>query len=149
MHWWFKCHCCIMRCTSHQASPATSAGSSGVQSRPLSLLWTCLSRYPVQQMPACILKLSTLQKMQSQTADFAPPSAATWEKTFSARKVVLCVLWPATGITVQFIAKPKAVCALLFSQAVTSSNIGLWANMTPSIKRNLSLRCQRRTEPRP
>ena len=34
----------------------------------------------------------------------------------------------------QFTAKPKAACALRFSWAVTSSNLGLWANMTSSMK---------------
>jgi len=29
-----------------------------------------------------------------------------------ARKVVPCFRWPSTGITAQFIAKPKAACAL-------------------------------------
>ena len=33
---------------------------------------------------------------QSQTADSV---VATWEVTLSARKVVPCVRWPATGIT--------------------------------------------------
>ena len=35
---------------------------------------------------------------QSQTAD-SVPVVATWEVTLSARKVVPCVRWPATGIT--------------------------------------------------
>jgi len=51
----------------------------------------------------------------------------------------------------QFIAKPKAACALHFGWTATSSNLGLWANMTSSIKpelRNVSLRRRRRTEPR-
>ena len=34
----------------------------------------------------------------------------------------------------QFIAKPKAACALRFSWAATSSNLELRANMTSSIK---------------
>jgi len=34
----------------------------------------------------------------------------------------------------QFIAEPKAPCALHFSWAATASNLGLWANMTSSIK---------------
>jgi len=34
----------------------------------------------------------------------------------------------------QFIAKPKAACAMHFSWAATSNNLGLWANMTSSIK---------------
>jgi len=49
----------------------------------------------------------------------------------------------------QFVAKPKAACALCFSWAATSSNLGLCANMTSSIKpevHNISLRRQRRTE---
>jgi len=53
---------------------------------------------------------------------------------------------------VNFIAKPKAACALRFSWSATSSNLGIWANTTPSIKpevHNVSLRCQRRTEARP
>jgi len=52
----------------------------------------------------------------------------------------------------QFIAKPKAACVLRFSWATTSSNLGLWANMTSSIKpevHNVSLHRQSRTEPRP
>ena len=52
----------------------------------------------------------------------------------------------------QFIAKPKPACALRFSWAATSGNLGLWANMTSSVKsevRNVSLRRLRRTEPRP
>jgi len=52
----------------------------------------------------------------------------------------------------QFIAKPKAACALRFSWATTSSNLDLWANMTSSIKpgvHNVSLRRHSRTEPRP
>ena len=51
----------------------------------------------------------------------------------------------------QFIAKPKAACAPRLSWAATSSNLGFWANITLSIKpevRNISLRRQRRTEPR-
>ena len=36
----------------------------------------------------------------------------------------------------QLIAKPKAACALHFSWAATSSNLGLSANMTSSIKRD-------------
>jgi len=44
-----------------------------------------------------------------------------------------------------FIAKPKAACELRFSWAATSSNLGLWASMTSSIKlevRNVSLHRQ-------
>jgi len=55
-------------------------------------------------------------------------------------------------ICAQLIAKPKAACALRFSWAATSSNLGLWANMTSSVKpevHNLSLRRHGRTEPRP
>jgi len=51
---------------------------------------------------------------------------------------------------VHFIAKPKAACALRFSWAATSSNLGLRAIMMSFIKpevHNVSLRCQRRTEP--
>jgi len=51
----------------------------------------------------------------------------------------------------QFIAKPKAACALRFSWSATSSNLGLLANMASSIKpevHNVSLRRQRRTETR-
>jgi len=50
----------------------------------------------------------------------------------------------------QFITKPKAACALRVSRAATSSNFGLWANVTSSIKpevHNVSLRRQRKTEP--
>jgi len=53
---------------------------------------------------------------------------------------------------VHFIAKPKAACALRFSWAATSSNLGLRAIMMSFIKpevHNVSLRCQKRTEPRP
>ena len=52
----------------------------------------------------------------------------------------------------QFIAKPKAACGPRISWAVTSSNLGLWANMTSSVKpevHSISLRRPRRTEPRP
>ena len=52
----------------------------------------------------------------------------------------------------QFIAKPKAACAQRYSWAATSSNLGLSVNMMSSIKPevyNVSLRRQRRTEPRP
>jgi len=52
----------------------------------------------------------------------------------------------------EFIAKPKAACALRFSWAATSSNLGLGANMTSSIKQevhDISLCRQRRTKPRP
>ena len=52
----------------------------------------------------------------------------------------------------QFIAKPKAARALRFSWSATSSILGLWANMMSSIKpevHNVSLRRQKRTEPRP
>jgi len=78
----------------------------------------------LQRTAAAAAQLTTTR--QSQTADSAP-CAATWEVTLSARKVVPCVRWPATGITVQaqFIAKPKAACALRFSWAATSSNLGL------------------------
>jgi len=51
----------------------------------------------------------------------------------------------------RFVTKPKTACALRFSWAATSSNLGSWANMTSSIKpevRNLSLRRQRRTDSR-
>jgi len=50
------------------------------------------------------------------------------------------------------IAKPVAVCTLRFSWAAKSSNHGLWANLTSLIKRKIrsvSLRHQRRIEPRP
>ena len=49
----------------------------------------------------------------------------------------------------QSIAKPKAACALRFSWVATSSNLGLSANVTSSIKsevHNGSLRCKKRTE---
>jgi len=69
-------------------------------------------------------KLVPSTTRQSQTADSAP-GVATWEVTLSARKLVPCVRWPATGITAQFIAKPKAACALRCSWAATSSNLGL------------------------
>ena len=49
----------------------------------------------------------------------------------------------------QFVAMPKAACALSFKWQATSSNLGLWANMTSSIKPelyNVSLRRQSRTE---
>jgi len=52
----------------------------------------------------------------------------------------------------QFIAKPKAACALRFSWAATSSNLGLSANLASSVKpevHNVSLRHQNRIEPRP
>ena len=51
-----------------------------------------------------------------------------------------------------FIAKPKAACALRFSWVATSSNLGLCASVTSSIKPevpNVSLRRHRRTEPWP
>jgi len=51
----------------------------------------------------------------------------------------------------QLIAKPKAACALRFSWAATSSNLGLWADVTSCLKPevyNVSVRRQRRTEPR-
>ena len=51
-----------------------------------------------------------------------------------------------------FIAKPKTACALRFSWVATSSNLGVWTNMTSSIKPEvhyISLRHQRRTELRP
>ena len=56
-----------------------------------------------------------------------PPGAATWEVTLSARKVyspmrLLACSWYYCA---QFIAKPKAACALRFSWAATSSNLGL------------------------
>jgi len=110
----------------------------------------------------------TITTRQSQTTDSAH-GVATWEVTLSTRKVVPCVRWPASGITVQFIARPKAACELCFSYdtirdailtcarkptwvsltyrtetttkkwksslAATSSNLGLWANMTSSINR--------------
>jgi len=41
------------------------------------------------------------------------------------------------------LAKPKAACALPFRRVPTSSNLGLWANMTSSIHK-VSLRRQRR-----
>jgi len=52
----------------------------------------------------------------------------------------------------QFTAKSKAECVLRFSWAATSSNFGLWANVTSSIKpevRIVSLRRQKRTDARP
>ena len=52
----------------------------------------------------------------------------------------------------QLIAKPKAACALRFSWAATSEQLGFLANMTSSIKpevHNISLRRQMKTEPRP
>ena len=71
----------------------------------------------------------------------------------SARKVVPCVRCPCNWYyCAEFIARPKAACALRFSWAPTSSNLGLWADMTSSIKpevHNVSLRRQRRTEPQP
>jgi len=56
----------------------------------------------------------TITTRQSQTTDSAH-GVATWEVTLSTRKVVPCVRWPASGITVQFIARPKAACELCFS----------------------------------
>jgi len=51
--------------------------------------------------------------MQSHTADSAP-DVATSEVTLSARKVVPCVRWPATGITVQVYSQAQGcVCAVL------------------------------------
>jgi len=52
----------------------------------------------------------------------------------------------------QFIANPKAACALRFSSAATSSSRGVRASMTSSIQpeiHNVSVRHQKRTEPRP
>jgi len=49
----------------------------------------------------------------------------------------------------QFIAKSKASCALRFSWAATSSNLGLWANMTSSIKQEVHNTPPEEDEPRP
>ena len=66
-----------------------------------------------------------LPTRQSQTADSAP-SVASCEVTLSARKVVPCVRWPAAGITTHSaLAMPRAACALRFSWAATSSNVGV------------------------
>jgi len=61
---------------------------------------------------------------------------------------------PRDGIVLQTFysqAEGCVVCALRFSWAATSSNHGLWANMTLSIKPevdNVSLRRQKKSEPR-
>jgi len=47
-----------------------------------------------------------------------------------------------------FIAKPKAACALSFSWTAKSSNLGLSVTTYHELH-NISLRRQRRTEPRP
>jgi len=47
----------------------------------------------------------------------------------------------------QFIAKPKAACAMRFSWTATSSNLGLWANVSSSTKPEVHNISQRRTEP--
>jgi len=81
-----------------------------------------------------ILHRSLTATEQSWTADSAP-GVATWEVTLSARKVVLCVRWPATGITAHRLwPSQDCVCTALRLGAATSSNLGLWASMTSSIK---------------
>jgi len=80
------------------------------------------------------------------------PGVATREVTLSARKIVPCVRWYYWYYCVVYSQAQGCVYALRFSCAATSSNLGLRANMTSSIKpdvNNTSLRRQRRTEPRP
>ena len=43
--------------------------------------------------------LATLAAMNKALKPQTPPSVAAWEVTLSARKVIPCVRWPATGIT--------------------------------------------------
>jgi len=53
--------------------------------------------------------------LRAQTPAFG---VATWEVTLSARKVVMCVFLAGNWYyCAQFIAKPKAACALRFSWA--------------------------------
>ena len=83
---------------------------------------------------------------QSQTADSAP-GVATREVTWSTRKVVPHILQPSPRLHVRCASAGRRR-----SWAATSSNLGLWANMTSSIKaevHNVSQRRQRRTERRP
>jgi len=77
---------------------------------------------------------AALTLMQSQTADSAP-GVATWGVTFSARKVVPCVRWPATGITARTVYSRAQGCVC------TALQVGgdverpwLLRNMTSSIK---------------
>ena len=81
---------------------------------------------------------------QSRTADSAP-GAATWGVSLSARPLAYDWYYCA-----QFIAKPKAACALRFSWG--GGDVEQHWLMTSSIKpevHNVSLRRQRTTEPLP
>jgi len=47
----------------------------------------------------CIYDGSAASCQQSSHRPQTPPGVATWEVSLSARNVVPCVCWPATGIT--------------------------------------------------
>jgi len=87
-----------------------------------------------------------------------PPvlGAANWEVTVSARKVCARVSVGLQLVLLRTVYSQAQgcvwACCVRFSWAATSSSLGLFANMTSSIKpevHNISLRRQRRTEPRP
>jgi len=83
---------------------------------------------PQPLQTSCYTQLLTVQTSQSQTADSAPAAAnreAKRPKSSPVRPSACDWYYCA-----QFTAKPKAACALRFSWAATSSNLGLRA--TPS-----------------
>ena len=95
---------------------------------------------------------ATITSHQSQTADSAPPCCHLGSYIKRLKSSLVHPLACNWYYCAQFIAKPKAACALRFSWAATSSNLGLSANLASSVKpevHNVSLRHQNRIEPRP
>jgi len=83
---------------------------------------------PQPLQTSCYTQLLTVQTSRSQTADSAPAAA-----TREAKRPKSSPVRPSACdwyYCAQFTAKPKAACALRFSWAATSSNLGLRA--TPS-----------------
>ena len=117
----------VLAKTSEQTEIAWRGGlglsQGGAESPPPGEEWATLKGASLR----CGLSLKFFDHLLYFTKSNKADSAPLWVVTLSARKVVPCVRWPATGwhYCTQFIAKPKAACALRFSWAATSSNLGL------------------------
>ena len=80
------------------------------------------------------------------------PGVATWEVTLNARKVVLCVRWPARLQLILLRRVNSQAQGCVCTALQLGGDVEQPWLMTSSIKKevyNVSLRRQRRTEPRP
>jgi len=96
-------------------------------------------------------KLMHSSTRESQTADSALV-VATWEVTLSARKVVPCVSWLATGVlrTIYSQAQSCVCTALQLGGDVEQPWLMSKYDVIHKTEvHNISLRGQKRTEPRP